>query len=272
MDILPTVLENERPAGPAPPAIDGPARSRRVLAGKAPETPAVSEISHRGIVAHGVRTEGDKYIRRFSPERGRAVLRPREGPEGADEPARRAAASACASEAAGRGGDDARTRSATSSASPAAGEYALALASGGWIERVEATGFGPGERYTVGENGRRLDPRRAAPARQAPRDRRSPCVRGERRSCSRARATAGRCARPTWPWPNRPRTPPAFPFRLPDIESEAEHEQALNLFASPKGDPPGLQLWLTLPPGRKLMELDKETRERLKALGYLGAN
>ncbi len=66
--------------------------------------------------------------------------------------------------------------------------------------------------------------------------------------------------------------PASFPFRLPDIESEAEHEQALNLFAAPKGDRPGVQVWLALPPGRKLMELDKETRERLKSLGYLGAN
>jgi hypothetical protein len=31
-----------------------------------------------------------------------------------------------------------------------------------------------------------------------------------------------------------------------------------------------VQVWLALSPGRKLMELDAETRERLKALGYLG--
>jgi hypothetical protein len=64
--------------------------------------------------------------------------------------------------------------------------------------------------------------------------------------------------------------PASLPFRLPDIESEAEHEQPLNLFASPKADSPGVQLWLALPPGRKLMELDKATRDRLKTLGYLG--
>ena len=29
--------------------------------------PALAEISHRGFVAHGVRTEADKFIRRFSP-------------------------------------------------------------------------------------------------------------------------------------------------------------------------------------------------------------
>ena len=33
-----------------------------------------------------------------------------------------------------------------------------------------------------------------------------------------------------------------------------------------------MQVWLALAPGRKLMELDAETREWLKAMGYLGAN
>jgi len=31
-----------------------------------------------------------------------------------------------------------------------------------------------------------------------------------------------------------------------------------------------VHLWLVMAPGRKVMDLDKETRERLKALGYLG--
>ena len=66
--------------------------------------------------------------------------------------------------------------------------------------------------------------------------------------------------------------PRSFPFRLPDIESETGHEQSLNLFAPPRGDPAGVQIWLALAPGHELMELDKETRERLKALGYLGPN
>ena len=39
-----------------------------VVQGGAPEPPAVSEISHRGFVAHGMRTGKDKYVRRFSPE------------------------------------------------------------------------------------------------------------------------------------------------------------------------------------------------------------
>jgi hypothetical protein len=31
-----------------------------------------------------------------------------------------------------------------------------------------------------------------------------------------------------------------------------------------------VRLWLTLPPGRSIGELDEATRERLRALGYVG--
>ncbi len=48
------------------------------------ERPAVSEISHRGIVAHGLRTTQDKYIRRFSPEEDELYFDLHEGPEGED--------------------------------------------------------------------------------------------------------------------------------------------------------------------------------------------
>ena len=41
---------------------------QRALEGGASPRPALAEISHRGFVAHGVRTDGDKYIRRFSPD------------------------------------------------------------------------------------------------------------------------------------------------------------------------------------------------------------
>jgi len=63
--------------------------------------------------------------------------------------------------------------------------------------------------------------------------------------------------------------PPSLPARLPDIESEAEKEGALDLFTPPP-DGPGVRVWLTLPEGQNLMELDEGTREQLRALGYLG--
>jgi hypothetical protein len=64
--------------------------------------------------------------------------------------------------------------------------------------------------------------------------------------------------------------PEAFPFRLPDIESETESDRGINLFAAPTAGASGVRVWLTLPPGRKVQEMDEASRERLKALGYVG--
>ena len=65
--------------------------------------------------------------------------------------------------------------------------------------------------------------------------------------------------------------PAAFPFRLPDVESETEADRGINLFAAPRAEPPrACASGSRCPPGRSLEELDAETRERLKALGYVG--
>jgi hypothetical protein len=68
------------------------------------------------------------------------------------------------------------------------------------------------------------------------------------------------------------RRPDSVPFKLPEIESDAESEAVRNdnVLVPPKLDRPGLQVWLTLAPGRRVLDFDKETREKLKALGYLG--
>ncbi len=65
LDVVPTVLEA---VGLPLPADVGGQPLQRALAGAAKPRPALAEISHRGFVAHGVRTDADKYIRRFSPD------------------------------------------------------------------------------------------------------------------------------------------------------------------------------------------------------------
>ena len=62
----------------------------------------------------------------------------------------------------------------------------------------------------------------------------------------------------------------ALPLRLPEIESAGGLEHFHDLFAAPQSDPPGVQIWLSLPPGRTLMDFDKQRTQELKALGYLG--
>jgi hypothetical protein len=65
--------------------------------------------------------------------------------------------------------------------------------------------------------------------------------------------------------------PPAVPFRLPEVDprGDTDEERFDNVFAPPRGNPAGLQLWLTMAASRKILAMDKETRERLCALGYI---
>jgi hypothetical protein len=267
VDVLPTILESE--GLPVPAGLAG-RPLQRVLEGKAEIRAAVSEISHRGIVAHGVRTEGDKYIRRFSPEQDELYF------DLVEDPGERTSLLHLRPE---------RVRflkgQAEAAMSPTpfryvvrvagTGEYTLTLRGDGWIEAVEASGLGPDERYAVRENGRRLE-LRARPRTGHPREV-SFILRPRGAPISLEGTRDGRTLRPSEvSLAESAVHPPSFPFRLPDIESDGEQGSPPNLFAPPRGDPAGVQVWLRLPPGRKLMELDKETRERLKALGYLGPN
>jgi hypothetical protein len=150
-----------------------------------------------------------------------------------------------------------------------AGRLSLRLETHGWLEGIELTGLGPQERSSVGGNGRSVDllltPRAGAPREIAftVRPIGAPVVLSGLRDGH----------------PLRPgdvaigeggQHPEALPYRLPDIESETERDHGLRLFGPPRSGASPVRLWLTLPPGRSLGELDAATRERLRALGYVG--
>jgi hypothetical protein len=60
------------------------------------------------------------------------------------------------------------------------------------------------------------------------------------------------------------------PFTLPQLETERDDERHGDLFASAAGAR-GLFIWLVLERGLGVMTMDKETCERMKALGYVGS-
>ena len=267
VDVLPTILENEALPVPPLPAIAG-LPLQGVLSGQTPERPAVSEISHRGFVAHGMRTGKDKYIRRFSPEDGELYFDLLRDPK---ELTNRI--------------DDARERVRTLKASVEAamvpnpfrysvrvsgsGEHVLTLSTGGWIEGVQATGLGASESASIEANGRRLV-LRLSPRRGMPRE----VDFGLRPLGVRVQLDGTRGGRPLqrgdfWIAAEGVH-PQALPFDLPD--PEGEKARTGSLFAAPPGSRDGVAVWLTMASGRQVLDLDKDAQERLKALGYLGPN
>jgi arylsulfatase A-like enzyme len=266
VDIVPTVLQEM--GIPLPSGLMG-LPLQQTIAGKVGPRTALSEISHRGFVAHGVRTEKDKYVRRFSPDDDELyfdlVRDPREQVNViASHPDRvrflRARGEAAMSPD--------PFRYVVEVAGP--GRYELRLETKGWLEGVTSSGFGPEESVTLGGNGRWLDVV-ARPEPGAPRE-----VRFTLRPVGvpvflSGQREPGRPLRPSDVAVAESGThPPAFPWRLPDIESDAERKVGQNLFAPPRGTRRGVRIWLVLPPGRSPMELDAATREQLRALGYLG--
>jgi hypothetical protein len=248
--------------------LGGQPLQRTLAAGGSKPRPALAEISHRGFVAHGARTEGDKFIRRFSPDDDELYfdLRrdPREQTSVAAHHPERVRLLQAKSEA---GMSPNPFRYVVQVAGP--GRFALKLETRGWLEGVEATGLGPGERSSLGGNGRWLElslqPRPGAPREIGF------TVRPVGAPVTLAGTRDGRPLRPADVAVGAGSfRPEAFPFRLPDIESETESDRGINLFAAPPEGAPGVRVWLTLPPGRKVQEMDEASRERLKALGYVG--
>jgi arylsulfatase A-like enzyme len=265
IDVVPTVLE----AMKLPLASDLAGRPlQRALERDEAPRPALAEISHRGFVAHGVRTEDEKYVRRFSPDDDELLFDLRR------DPREQTSVSAQSPERV-------RLRKAQVEAGMAqnlfryvlqargSARLTLRLETRGWLEAIELTGLGPQERSVVGGNGRTVDlllqPREGAPREIAftVRPIGVPVV-----------LSGTRDGRPLQPLDvaigEGGQHPEALPYRLPDIESETEHDRGLQLFAPPAAAASPVRLWLTLPPGQSLGELDAATRERLRALGYVG--
>jgi arylsulfatase A-like enzyme len=265
LDVVPTVLEA---AGLPLPADLGGQPLQWALAGGAKPRPALAEISHRGFVAHGVRTDGDKYIRRFSPDDDELYFDLERDPGEKTSLARESPDRVRLLQAQAEAGMAPNPfRYAVQVAGP--GRFALRIGTRGWLEEVEATGLGPRERWSLGGNGRWLD-LTLAPRPGAPREI-GFTVRPVGAPVTLAGTRDGRALRPADVAIGEGSVrPDAFPFRLPDVESETERDRGLNLFAAPREAAAGVRIWLTLPVGRSLQELDPEARERLQALGYVG--
>ncbi len=203
LDVVPTVLE----AMGLPLAPDlGGQPLQRTLAGGGKPRPALAEISHRGFVAHGVRTEGDKFIRRFSPQDDELLFDLRRDPREQANVASQQPRARPAAAGAGRGrhgaeplplrGPGRRRRLASTSSwrraggSRASRRPASARRSDSPWEGTAAGSTSPCSRA------------RAPRARSA-----SPCARWGPRSPCRARATGARCGRRTWRWARAPSAP-----------------------------------------------------------------
>jgi arylsulfatase A-like enzyme len=267
VDLLPTVLEHFGLPVPAAPVITGhPLQA--VLAGGAPEPPAVSEISHRGFVAHGMRTGRDKYVRRFSPEEDELYFDLRKDPKETvnlvllnRERVRLLKAGVEAAMVPNPFRDSVRFE--------APGTYKVLFKTGGWIEGVEPAGFGTGDRYDLDGNGRKLivtvTPRPGAPREVAF------SLRPQGAPVWLEGTRDGRPLAPAEVHIAQEGIHPAeVPFKLPEIESEKERTE--NIFAPPRDARPGVHVWLTLAPGHQVLHMDKDTCERLRALGYVSGD
>ena len=145
VDVLPTVLEALGLPVPAPAGDRRPAAAGGDRGAARRSRPRVSEISHRGFVAHGMRTSATSTSSASAPQEDELYFDLAKDPKEQtslveSQPSRVRVLK-------GR-------REAAMVPNPfrhivrvaGAAEYALTLKTGGWIEGVETTGLGPGER------------------------------------------------------------------------------------------------------------------------------
>jgi hypothetical protein len=267
LDVLPTVLEHLALPVPAAPVITGHPL-QPVVAGGAPEPPAVSEISHRGFVAHGMRTGKDKYVQRFSPEEDELYFDLRKDPKEQQnliEQSRERVRLLKAGVEAAMVPNPFRY----SVRFEGPGSFRVLFRTGGWIEGVQPVGFGPSDHHDLDGNGRKLIVT-VAPRPGHPRE----IAFGLRPQGAPVSLEGTRDGKPLSPGDvyiaQEGIHPAEVPFKLPEIETEKE--RAENIFAPPAEGKPGVHVWLTLDSGKQVMTMDKDTCERLKALGYISGD
>jgi len=271
-DVLPTVLQAlELPVPHAPDIVGHPLQA--VVEGEVPEGAVLSEISHRGYVAHGMRTSRDKYVRRFSPDDDELYFDlkadPKEKDNRAEQNRERVRLLRAGVEAA-----MVPNPFRTTLRVAGGGDYTLRLRTGGWIEGVQAVGLGPSEKYEVEGNGRKL----ALHLRPRPGQPREVSF-GIRPMGAPVWMEGQKDGRPLSPqavWiAHEAVHPAAVPLKLPELEPVDEDKDRLgvDMLSAPPADRAGVQIWLQMIGGHtSIGPIDKEACERLKALGYLGAN
>jgi hypothetical protein len=240
-----------------------------VLAGGAAEAPAASEISHRGIVAHGLRTSRDKYIRRFSPETDELYFDLAKDPKEltsvlGTNPERERLLRA--------GVEDTFVPNPFRYVIRATGASAivLALETAGFVMAPTAAGLGPDEGLETANGGHRLE-LRLRPREGAPREV-AFGLRPRGAPVTLAGSVDGRPLRPADVSLGQAGfAPPDVPFTLPQLEAEDGQGARGNLFAAAAGEKRGLRVWLVLDKDKSVMAMDKETCEKMMALGYIGS-
>jgi hypothetical protein len=234
-----------------------------VISGETREVLAIAEISHRGYVAHGIRSSADKYIQRFSPEEGELYFDLFKDPGELEN--RIAQSPARARELKG-----ALERAMTSNpfqnhlraVGPA--EYALRLRTGGWFEKVDTASLGPEDKSDREDNGRKLfltihsKPGALREIAFTVRPIGAPVfVEGTRDGKPLLTADIF-CGQ-------QGEHPEGIPARLPEVEGfESERHLSNNVLAPPEKPSPGIHLWITST--RPIMF--EGNREALCALGY----